>query len=247
VEVPLPTLLSRGYARERLKAIDPGRAFPGMPAPGDVGRPAPRPARRAGAARREARDTTYLCVIDRAGDGFSATPSDGYSTGPVIPGLGFTVSTRGDQSWLEEGHASAVAPWKRPRLTPNPALVLRRGELHMVLGTPGGDVQCQAMLQVLLNHVVFGMGPQAAIEAPRFATYSFPNSFYPHESQPGLLRIEAPLAAHAEELARRGHRIQVWRERNWRAGGVCAIVREPRTGYRVAGADPRRECYALAW
>lgn len=248
VDVPLAKLLSRDYARTRRALVRPDRAFPDMPAAGDVGRGRPAaPGGRNPRARREARDTTYLCVVDRDGNGFSATPSDGYSTCPIIPGLGFAASTRGDQSWLVEGHASVIAPWKRPRLTPNPALVLKNGKLHMTLGTPGGDVQCQAMLQVLLNALVFDMAPQAAIEAPRFASYSFPNSFYPHESQPGLLRIERDLVSSQAKLERRGHRIQVWPPRNWRAGGVCAIVRDPATGFRVAGADPRRECYALAW
>src|SRR3546814_7312383 len=81
-------------------------------------------------------------------------------------------------------YPSALAPWKRPRLTPNPALALKDGKLAMVFGTPGGDVQCQAMLQFFLNATVFGMDPQSAIETPRFATYSFPNSFYPHTSEP---------------------------------------------------------------
>lgn len=250
VDVPLATLLSRSYARDRRRSIDARRAAPDMPAPGEDRATAPaRPGRETprSASRRDARDTTYVCVIDRHGNGFSATPSDGYATSPVIPGLGFAVSPRGDQSWLDPHHPSSIEPWKRPRLTPNPALVTKDGDLHMVFGTPGGDVQCQAMLQVLLNVLVFGMTPQAAIEAPRFASYSFPNSFYPHESQPGLLRIEQPLAVHEAELTRRGHRIERWPVRNWRAGGVCAIVRDARTGQRIAGADPRRECYALAW
>ena len=63
----------------------------------------------------------------------------------MVPGTGLVVSTRGSQSWAVEGHASAVAPGKRPRLTPCPALVFKHGKPFMPLGTPGGDVQCQAM------------------------------------------------------------------------------------------------------
>ncbi len=192
-------------------------------------------------------DTTYLCVLDQYGNGFSATPSDGYTTVPVIPELGFAVSPRGSQSWIDHDHPSGIAPWKRPRLTPNPALALKNGKLSLLFGTPGGDVQCQAMLQVLLNIVAFGMDPQQAIESPRFASASFPDSFYPHQSHPGLLKLEGELAAHADGLAARGHEIQAWPDRYWRVGGVCAILVDRDRGDLIAGADPRRECYALAW
>ena len=96
---------------------------------------------------------------------------------PVIPGLGLCPSSRGSQSWADPGHPSGVAPGKRPRLTPNPAIAMRKGECLMPFGTPGGDVQPQAMLQVFLNIMVFGMDIQQAVEAPRFATYSFPRQF----------------------------------------------------------------------
>ena len=251
VDVPLDCLLDKGYARERRLCVSDDRAAPDLPAPGDVGARPPRAtvaASSAGAVRaRSSMDTTYLCVVDRHGNGFSATPSDGYATSPIIPGLGFAVSPRGDQSWIDEAHPSSVAPWKRPRLTPNPALALKDGELYMVWGTPGGDIQCQAMLQVLLNIVVFGMDPQEAIEQPRFGSASFPDSFYPHQSHPGLLKLEGDLAVHAEGLAARGHDIQTWPDRYWRVGGVCAILVDRARGALVAGADPRRECYALAW
>ena len=113
-------------------------------------------------------DTSYVSVIDAEGNAFSATPSDpGGVDSPVIPGVGCVVSPRGSQGWLVPGHASEVAGGKRPRLTPAPSLVLRDGRAFMAFGTPGGDVQQQAMLQVLLNMVAHGMPPQQAVEAPR--------------------------------------------------------------------------------
>jgi gamma-glutamyltranspeptidase/glutathione hydrolase len=250
VDVPVGRLISKEYARDRRRQVRPDRAWPDMPPPGGMdglATPPSVPAPSNQASSRAPRDTTYLCVIDKHGNGFSATPSDGYATAPVVPGLGFAVSPRGDQSWLQAGHPSALAPWKRPRLTPNPALALKDGKLAMVFGTPGGDVQCQAMLQFFLNATVFGMDPQSAIETPRFATYSFPNSFYPHTSEPGVLRLERGLERAAGPLAERGHSIVHWPQQYWRAGGLCAIAVDECTGYRVAGADPRRECYALAW
>jgi gamma-glutamyltranspeptidase/glutathione hydrolase len=117
----------------------------------------------------------------------------------------------------------------------------------MLFGTPGGDVQSQAMLQFFLNVAVFDMDPQHAIEAPRFFTASFPSSFYPHKSEPGMLRLEQALAGAGDDLSKRGHRIGYWPELHWRAGGVCGITIDEATGFRWAGADPRRECYAMAW
>ena len=125
----------------------------------------------------------------------------------MVPGTGLIPSNRGSQSRPDPRHPAGVAPGKRPRLTPNPALAIKGGEHFMPFGTPGGDVQTQAMLQVLLNRFVFGQDMQTAIESPRFASYSYPSSFAPYDYYPGRLAIEAripePVIA---ELARRGHR-----------------------------------------
>jgi len=252
VDVPLDDLLSDAFAAERVKAVDGDRAHPDLPQAGEtrLGRPDTPwvwEATNSNQRNRTHQDTTYLCVVDAEGNGFSATPSDGYNTAPVIPGLGFAVSTRGDQNWIDPRHPSVIEPWKRPRLTPNPALAKKNGKLAFLFGTPGGDVQIQAMLQVFLNHAVHGMDPQAAIEAPRFASESFPGSFWPHTHKPGVLRLEPELMEHAEGLEARGHKVVPWPERGWRAGGVCAIAIDHETGDRIAGADPRRECTALAW
>lgn len=247
IDVPLDILLSADYARKRRAGISPEHATAELPPPGEVGRIRPWRGKDMPASGSGGRDTTYLCVVDARGNAFSATPSDGYSGTPIIPGLGFAVSDRGSQSWLEPGHPSAVGPWRRPRLTPNPALAMKDGRIAMVFGTPGGDVQCQAMLQVFLNMAVFGMNPQEAIEAPRFFSAGFPNSFYPHARGAMKLQLEWSLASIAPELGKKHHHVDLWPDLNWRGGGVCAIAIDPATNYRVAGADPRRECYALAW
>jgi gamma-glutamyltranspeptidase/glutathione hydrolase len=122
------------------------------------------------------------------------------------------------------------------------------GKPFMTLGTPGGDVQQQAMLQVFLNITQFGMAVQQAIEAPRAYTASFPNSFAPHEYYPGRLNLDGHMPAEiAEELRKRGHDVQVWPPYPAAGGAVCAIKRDPETGRLHAGADPRREAYAIAW
>ncbi|HEX5130280.1 MAG TPA: gamma-glutamyltransferase, partial [Usitatibacter sp.] len=140
------------------------------------------------------------------------------------------------------------APGKRPRLTPAPALVTKGGEPFMALGTPGGDVQMQAMLQVFLNVVEFGMPLQRAIEMPRVWSMNFPNSFAPHDYVPGALCVEGGIEdAVSQSLSAMGHRVQPWARFPAAGGGVCAVMHDAATGLRHAGADPRRECYALAW
>ncbi len=253
VEVPMPAMLSQAYVEAQRQLISPDKAIPGMPPAGAPwnGNGAAEPWRGTPSvhgATAETLDTTYVCVIDRQGNVFSATPSDGCLAAPITPGTGMTISTRGSQSWAVEGHASAIAPGKRPRLTPNPAIICKNGKPFMPIGTPGGDVQCQSMLQVFLNVAVFGMTPQAAIEAPRFATYSYPGSFEPHAYYPDELRIERRLAtAVGDALADKGHQIVTWPDWTWKAGGICTIAMNHDSGVLAAGADPRRMCYAIGW
>jgi gamma-glutamyltranspeptidase/glutathione hydrolase len=190
-------------------------------------------------------DTSYVCVIDAEGNMFSATPSDTSADTEVIPGTGLCPSSRGSQSRGVSGSINAVAPGKRPRLTPNPALAVKHGKPFLAFGTPGGDVQAQAMVQVFVNVTCFGMDIQAAIEAPRFATYSFPSSFAPNDYFPGLLMLEGRLSEETgSELRARGHKVDWWPEWTWKAGGVCAILADSDTGILYAGADPRRAASA---
>jgi gamma-glutamyltranspeptidase/glutathione hydrolase len=251
VDVPMGALLSVEYAAARRRLMDPDRAHPGMPPAGALLRTGAQPWNGPAAAEpvaAETLDTTYVCAVDRRGNIFSATPSDGCLSAPITPGTGLGVSSRGSQSWAVDGHPSSIAPGKRPRLTPCPAIVFKNGRPFMPLGTPGGDVQCQAMLQVFLNVAVFGMAPQAAIEAPRFATYSYPGSFEPHEFRRDELRLERRLATQAgDALSARGHKVMAWPDWTWRAGGVCTITIDPVTRLLSAGADPRRMGYAIGW
>jgi gamma-glutamyltranspeptidase / glutathione hydrolase len=165
-----------------------------------------------------------------------------------VPGVGILCSGRGTQSWADPSHPSSVAPGKRPRLTPNPALALKNGKAYMPFGTPGGDVQIQAMIQVFLNINVFGMSVQDAVEAPRFASYSYPGSFEPHPYFPGRLYLESRIAkATGETLAAMGHKVYWWDDMTWLAGSVCTIVSDHAQGVLHGGADPRRPAYVLGW
>jgi gamma-glutamyltranspeptidase/glutathione hydrolase len=122
---------------------------------------------------------------------------------------------------------------------------MKDGKPFMAIGTPGGDVQPQAMLQVFLNQVEFGMNPQQAIEAPRVATYNFPATSSPHRYYPGVSAGEGRIPEGVlEQLAERGHRMQQWR-RLFRAGGVNVVKLNSSEGVLHAGADPRRENYAV--
>lgn len=248
VEVPMARLLSADYAAARRRQIDPARAWPGMPPAGEIpgyggvtfaAAHEPSPAR-------AAPDTSYVCAMDAAGNIASFTPSDVSFEGPAIPGLGLCPSSRGSQSFAVAGHASAVAPGKRPRLTPNPALALARGRFAMPFGAPGGDSQPQGMLQVLLNHLLFEMPIQHAIEAPRFATFSHPNSFEPHEAKPGRLSLEGRIdPAAMDDLAARGHDVEPLADLSLAVAGVCAISADLTRGVMTGGADPRRSGRAM--
>jgi gamma-glutamyltranspeptidase/glutathione hydrolase len=253
VDIPLDGLLSAEYAKLRRALIRRDTAWPELPPPGD-----PRGMRASGAAPvlpkaamaqpAGLKDTSYACVVDRWGNVFSGTPSDSSFDGVVVPGTGLAPSSRGSQSWTAADHPSRVEPGKRPRLTPNPALAIKRGAFAMPFGSPGGDVQIQVMLQVFLNVVLFGMDPQEAVEAPRFATFSFPDSFEPHAYYPGRLNIEESLAEKVgPALAARGHKIEQWPDGIWRAGAVCTIVADQQRKLLAGGADPRRQSYAAGW
>jgi len=253
VEVPTAALLSETYAALQRCRIDPRRAFGKMPHAGDPGGRAEGVATRAAPApssRRPqvAQDTIYGCVVDAAGNAYSVTPSDDAYDTPIVPGTGLAVSSRGNQSRLDPDHPSSVQPGKRPRLTPTPGLALREGQLYLSFGTPGGDIQCQSMLQVLLNISEFGMAVQEAVEAPRFGTFNFPNSFAPHQYLEGRLFLENSIAAPTvDTLKEKGHDIELWPASSPTAGSVCAILRDAKTGLYHAGADQRREAYAAAW
>lgn len=248
VDVPIDGLLSKTYAAERRSLIDDQRAMPALPPPGDPWRhegrsgpagyiPTPRPGP-------TAPDTAYVCVVDRHGNAFSATPSDPSLLGPIVPGVGMTVSTRGSQLWLDPAHPSAVAPGKRPRLTPNPGMLVVDGQPLMPFGCPGADAQTQAMVQVVTNLLDRGMDLQPAIEYPRVISMSFPDSVYPHAYEPGRLLVEGHVPrAVRDTLERLGHQVDDLPSFSPTAAGVCAIVRGQ--GVLLGGADPRRESLAL--
>src|SRR5258705_8059283 len=112
--------------------------------------------------------------------------------------------------------------------------------MKMPFGTPGGDVQTQAMLQVFLNIHLFGMEVQEAVEAPRVASYSFPSSFEPHAYHPGLLNVESRIErSTGEALGLLGHKIEWCPDWTQLAGSVCTIVADQQNRLLKGSAHPR--------
>jgi gamma-glutamyltranspeptidase/glutathione hydrolase len=236
-DVPLERLLSREYVDERRRLV--GDTASDELRPGNGGRlPSPVAATATvGGGEPTRGDTVHLDVTDRFGNLVSATPSGGWlQSSPVIPALGWPLGTRAQMFWLEEGLPSSLEPRRRPRTTLSPTIALRDGEPALAIGTPGGDQQDQWSLHAFLRHVVFGDDLQAAIDAPSFHTDHFPSSFFPRESLPRSLALEARWGENvAEQLRRRGHDVTVTDP--WSLGRVSAVARE--NGLLKAAANPR--------
>ena len=208
--------------------LDPGTGEPTMRTGGAGGTVA---------SSYRAGDTCHLDVADRFGNLVSATPSGGWlQSSPVIPGLGFCLGTRAQMFTLTPGLPATIAPGKRPRTTLTPSLALRDREPYLAFGTPGGDQQDQWSLLFFLNHAVFGMNLQQAIDFPSFHSAHMPSSFYPRQAQPRVLDVESRVSpAVVEELRRRGHLVNV--RPPWSLGRVSVVAR--RGGVLYAAANPR--------
>jgi gamma-glutamyltranspeptidase/glutathione hydrolase len=265
--VPGTGLLSKEYAKERAKLIDMKHAsttlVAGDPLPFDpevktwsywvAGRDAaPTQLPDPDAASAGLKDTTHIAIIDRQGNVFDSTPSGGWISGAVILGdTGIGLSTRGEQFWLDPTRAAQLRPRSRPRYTLTPSIVLKDGKPLMAIGTPGGDNQEQTILQTLLATIEFWddwyPNLHAAMERPRLQTFHFHGSFWPHNTGLNRLGVESNVAPGViEELKARGH--DVTAEPPFSVTGCgTAVLLDPATGNRIAAADPRRDCYAMAY
>jgi len=254
IRIPYDGLLSKEYAKDRRKLIDPEKASleyrPGVPEKFMTGMDPvdrPRDIDFRGPGDHEG-DTSYIAVIDKDRNMVSFEPSlhSGFGTGVVMADLGFIFNCRGDYYSLVPGHANALAPGKRPRSTLQSTLVMKDGKPFMILGSPGGDDQVMRTMQTLINVIDFGMNVQQAIEAPRWNTRSFPASPFPHTMYPGDLSVEDRIpAAVRDALVKKGHKLRP--SGGWTMGSNGAILIDLKTGVLNAGADPRVDAYALAW
>ncbi|MEX0890581.1 MAG: gamma-glutamyltransferase [Gemmatimonadota bacterium] len=232
-EVPLDRLLDPAYLRARAALVGPAAAeerapgFGGSTTNGQDG------------AAFDDGDTIYTMAVDRWGNAVSWIQSlfSSLGSGLVDPATGIVLQNRGAGFTLEAGHPNRIAPGKRPFHTLMPAMVTGAdGSFVMTLGTPGGHGQSQSLLQTLIPIVVHGLGPQLAVEAPRFRS----------ESGTRVLVEDRLGAGTLAALEARGHRLDV--SSGWTAtfGSVQIIHRLP-SGVLRAGADMRREAAALAY
>ncbi len=193
-------------------------------------------------------DTTYFCTADGDGNAVSGIQSinSGWGSGVTAGDTGILLNNRMAYWHLEPGHPNRLRPGRRVRHTMNPPLVLKDGALWAVFGTPGADNQVQINLQVLTAMIDFGLDPQQAAEMPRW-TSNTPGQYanYPHVG-PDVLTIERRFPEDMRaDLARRGHPVNPVGDLD----GPCSveIIRRNPDGMLLAGSDPRRDGWALAW
>lgn len=267
-DVPVETLLSRDYARERQEELR-DTAFPVLPAPGSIAGYQPYNVGATTVAREDealpsgddtgrgrlasslkdmvaGQDTSQLVIVDGEGNAVAITPSD-FPKSPMIPETGMTLGNRMVQFRLTEASPNVLAPGKRPRITPHAIMVHRDGEPWLIFNTPGGDMQAQALLQVFLNLTRFDMDLQEAVSAPRFRAASVPSSFAPHPAKPGTIELEAELAPRRGALEERGYAVEEYPRWDNHFGSVGAIITgEDGEGERIlyAAADPREHTWA---
>src|SRR5260370_3105347 len=209
---------------------------------GEFGGKAPTPS--GGGSSAGIQDTTCVNVVDRQGNVWSSTPSGAWLPSVIMGDTGIPLGTRLQTLLVKPGHPNQLAPGKRPRVTLSPTIVLKDGKPYLALSTPGGDNQDQALLQVLLNIVEFGMSPQEAVEAPRFQTEHFYSSFAFHEFVPGKLNVAGRVAkATTDKLSALGHRWSVTGE--WSNSSAPTEI-QISNGVLQGGAHPRRSRFIFA-
>lgn len=251
--VPAKGLLSKAYAAERAKQIGPRASLEhryGDPWKYE-GRPRTTPSFTPHKIEKPAgptADTTAIEVVDKDGNLFSCTPSSGWLLGGayIAGDTGVPMSNRLTVFDLDAQSPNVLVPYKRPRTTLSPSMVLKDGAPFLAIGTPGGDNQDQQIANVLLRVLAFGEPLQASIEAPRINSNHFHGSFGRKEDAPGELEIEnrVPAAVRAD-LAARGHKLDVLGPYGVSTGIVAAGVAPG--GNLRGGADVRRERYVFGW
>ncbi len=250
IDVPLKGLLSKDYARERARLIDPER-YATEVEPGDPwryeGRPRPATAARRGGT--PGQDTTCFVVVDAAGNAVCQLQSiqSVFGSGLVAEGTGILLNNRMTYWHLEENHPNVLQPGKRVRHTMNPVMVFKDGKPFLVCGTPGADTQVQTNLQVISHVVDFGLTVSEAVEAPRWRHLQNPTeSTIPHTCVDSLHLEGRFPAATVEGLQRRGHPVKMLGD--WEATGSEMMIQvDADNGALFGAADPRRDGYAVGW
>ncbi len=234
--VPIAGLMSRGYAEERRRDIDPLHASDSKAIA--TGQP----------ARYESPQTTHFTIVDTDGNvvANTYTLNDSYGSAATVPGTGFLLNDEMDDFTskrgvpntygLIQGEANAIAPQKRPLSSMTPTIVMKEGKVVFAVGSPGGSTIMNTVLQVIVNVVDFGMNIQQAIDAARFHHQWLPDKIEWEEFEFSRDTRDA--------LERMSH---IFAEKPEAIGDAQAIAIDPRNGMRLGACDPRRGGVAIGW
>src|SRR5258705_1919266 len=268
---PMGGLLSKEYARERAKLINPDHndtdIKPGDPYPFQGGANpylpllrqwAPRPVTTsendagdaaALAAFDEAfrRGTTSIEAADTSGWVVSVTPSGGWIPAVIAGHTGIGVSQRGQQFVTDstDNPVNLIVPGKRPRVTLTPSLAMKDGKPFLALAAPGRDTQDQNLLQCFLNVVELGMNVQQSVEAANITSYQMRNSFGEHQTEPGRLTLRDDTPSWVRhELRAMGYRLEL---DDLTSGPINAIFFDWKDGSFSGGSSNLHQDYGNAW
>jgi gamma-glutamyltranspeptidase/glutathione hydrolase len=228
--VPMERLISKAYAEERRRLIDPRRALAWDKVPSY------------GTLRG---DTVFVGAVDAEGNAASLIQSlyGFFGAGVVAGRTGVVLQNRSAYFALDPDHPNRLEAGKKPSHTLIASLAFRDRKLWQVLGCMGADGQPQIHLQAYVGLIDFGLNAQQAVEAPRWLSGRFGL-----DDARDLLNIEGRFApATLAELERRGHRVHRWPDRDELAGHAHCITIDPESGLRLGGADPRSDGAAIGY
>jgi gamma-glutamyltranspeptidase/glutathione hydrolase len=231
-QIPLKGLLSKAYAAERRKLINPSRAGRSY----DAGNPAVQEG-----------DTIYLTTADAAGNMVSLIQSNyrGMGSGITVPGLGFTFQDRGEMFTLRAGHANDYAPGKRPFHTIIPAFIMKDGAPWLAFGLMGGAMQPQGHVQIVCNLIDWGMNLQEAGDAARWCHEGSSDYDNPKMTDGGYVEVESGVPYESVRgLMQRGHIVRIG---NGGFGGYQAIARDAKNGTYVGASEARKDGHAAGF
>ena len=223
-DVPVEALLGKGYALERRRLISLDKTMPTASAGQPPGGP-------------EKENTSHLTVVDAEGNmvALAQTLGGWFGSGVVVADTGVLFSNQMRHLHLEPDSPSRVEPGKRPRSNQSPTIVLKDGEPFMAIGTPGSDAIWQRLTQAIVNMVDFGMDIQTAISKPRIIYGGFQET---GTEIPPTFQVESRVPEETVAgLRKLGFTVKVIPSDEGRLNGV---VRDPKTGFLLGGADPRR-------
>ena len=252
---PVAGLLSKAYAKERAKQIDPDRndpdARPGDPYPYQNAKNPYRPvsgARTSSPAQNDSEiGTTTVVAADAEGWVVSMTPSGGWIPAVVAGRTGIGLSQRAQSFTIDpaENPYNVIEPGKRPHVTLTPTLAMKDGLPFLAFAVQGGDTQDQNLLQFFLNVVEFGMTPQQASEAPNFNSSQMATWLGDHISRPGRLLVNESLPPYVRsDLEKRGYTLS---ESPRTSGPINAIWFDREHGTLWGGSSNHGEDYGIAW